>query len=86
MYGFKPSDDEDLNISFIHNFEQMGVIGEEEMDPQLRVERQATLVREWGRFLQAHSHAVADGGLLKAVSKVLDCFLEWTLFVYCLCT
>ena len=68
LYGFKPSEDDDMNISFTHNFERLEVGGEDDMDAQTRQERQVTLVREWARFLQAHAHGAADGGLLRAVS------------------
>lgn len=78
LYGFKPSEDEDLNTSFNHTFEQLAVGVEEEMDIETRRERQITLVREWGRFLQAHAHGAAEGVLLRAVST---CFIAWALFL-----
>ena len=69
LYGFKPLEDEDVSTSFSHVFQRLGVSADENVDLQTRVERQVTLAREWGRFLQAHGSA--DGTLPNSVSARL---------------
>ena len=69
LYGFKPLEDEDVSTSFSHVFQRLGVSADENVDLQTRVERQVTLAREWGRFLQAHGSA--DGALPNSVSARL---------------
>ena len=66
LYGFKPLEDEDVSISFSHVFQRLGVSVDEDVDLQMRVERQVALVREWAKFLQAHGSA--DGALPNSVS------------------
>ena len=73
LYGFKPAEDEDIGTSFTHVFERVGM--EEEVDVQMRVERQLALVREWGKFLQAHGSA--DGALPRTVSCRYRTYSLW---------
>ena len=82
LFGFKPVEDEDVSTSFTHVFERPGVGGDEEVDVQVRVERQVALVREWGRFLQVHGST--DGAIPRSVS--LWCQYECTYVRTYICT